>query len=55
MEGTKRRELAELRENIRAAVNDVARMSVGASPHEVRPPTFATTTTTDLRPATRSA
>lgn len=39
MEGTKRRELAELRENIQAAVDDVARGSVGASPHEVRPST----------------
>lgn len=35
MQGTKRRELAELRENIKVAVEDVARTSVGASPQEV--------------------
>ena len=35
MHGTKRRELAELRENIQVAVDDVARTSVGASPQEV--------------------
>ena len=36
MHGTKRRELAELREKIAVVVEDVARTSVGASPQEVR-------------------
>ena len=36
MEGTKRRQLAELRENIQVAVEDVARTSAGASPQDVR-------------------
>lgn len=36
MAGTKRRDLAELRDNIQVVADDVARTSVGASPQEVR-------------------